>query len=193
MSAPPAPPVSSPPGDPQITELQRLLRKPRAAVPQWEHVVIALRLAEDPTLDPSVGSFWKDAGVPRGKARMTIKGYAARISSEGLLANASGAEHVAAPFHCIDGELMLTSQWINENAVNLKEFRAGPVVVSACGRYAARAIDAWNELCDEQVLGEIVYDLPPADGDGEVEWKHRRDMHRRREEAAVVTLAGAER
>ena len=149
MSAPPAPPVSSPPGDPQITELQRLLRKPRAAVPQWEHVVIALRLAEDPTLDPSVGSFWKDAGVPRGKARMTIKGYAARISSEGLLANASGAEHVAAPFHCIDGELMLTSQWINENAVNLKEFRAGPV---RCGRFGLRAICSSRNRRMERVV-----------------------------------------
>ena len=42
----------------------------------------------------------------------------------------------------------------------------------------------------QQVHGEIAYDLPPADGEGDLETKQRRDMHRRREEAAVRALDG---
>ena len=172
-----------------ITQLQRLLKKPRGSDPERDRVALALRLVRDPTLE-SGATFWKNAGVAKGSARMTIKDYRDRIISQGMLVTASHSAPPSESIHGLDKQLMLTSQWIQENAASLVDFRAGLLSISPCGRYATRSIEAWNILCDEQVHGEIVYGLPPAYGEDEAARKQRRMVHRHREEAALRALDG---
>ena len=172
-----------------ITELQRLLRKPHASEPQIRHVELALQLSEQPELE-NTGTFWKGAGVPKGSARQTVKGYRDRIRDESLLTRAQQPTSSDSPALGIIGDLSLTPRWIHEHAPGLRNFRSDQLVLSQCGRFATRLIEAENEYCEALVKGEIVYELPPANGESEFESMRRRDRHRRLEEAAIRELDG---
>ena len=81
-------------------------------------------------------------------------------------------------------------QWIEENAPHLSQISAGPLVLAASGQHATRSIGARN-TDDEEVHGEVEYDVPPANGESASAAKLRREMHWQREVTVIRALDGA--
>ena len=76
-----------------IAKLQLRLKKPKGAEPKKEHVAVALLLARDPALTPSM--VWSSAGVPPGGARTRIIEYRDCIANERLLDTVSATAQYA--------------------------------------------------------------------------------------------------
>ena len=132
--------------------------------------MVALQLAREPGMDPSVGGFWKAANVKAGgDTRKRIVGYRDRMLSEGILAAAQQATSLsAAPQSSVmafglEVHLFVQRSWIDEHVPLLSDIVAEPLVLSPGRRHATRAISARREQSAEQSLhGTVVYDLPPT-------------------------------
>ena len=176
-----------------IAELQRRLKVPRSTVPKAELVTIALRLAREPDLDPSLGTFWKDAGLNSSASRNNVKQYAKRMIDEGHLVAAQraltepAAEQPWEAFGLSD-KLLLQQRWIDEHVPNIILTAVESYERSACGAFATRAIRAQNPASSEEVRAEVKYDLPPVEGESDEDQRRRRMMHRAREETALRAL-----
>ena len=181
--------------DTLVVELQRRLRLPRSTVPKAELVTIALRLVREPDLDPSVGTFWKDAGLTSSDSRNRVKQYAKRMVSEGHLAEAQqaltqpAAERSWEVLFGLSDRLLLEQRWIDEHVPNIVLTAVEPFVRSTCGAFAERIICAQNAVSSEEVRTKVKYDLPPVEGESDKDdQRRRRKMHRGREEMALRAL-----
>ena len=177
-----------------IAELQRRLRVPRSATPKAELIAIALRLARDPLLDPSVGTFWKDAGVTSNDSRSRIKTFAKRMIEEQHLDAALRALTQPAaeqPWQALFGlseTLLVEQRWIDEHVPGVSLTTVEPLVRSECGAFATRVVRAQSTDSSEALHAEVTYDLPPVEGENDEDCRRRRDMHRKREETALRSL-----
>ena len=179
-----------------IAELQRRLRVSRSAVPKAELVAVALRLAQDPTLDPSVGNFWKDAGVASSDSRKRIKLFALRMMDEGHLAAAQQAlahPGAAQPWQSLFGlsdNLLLEPRWIDQHVPNIMLTMVEPLVLRclSCGAFAQRFVRARCSVTSVELCCEVTYNLPPVEGESNEAEGRRRGMHRKREETALRSL-----
>jgi hypothetical protein len=180
-----------------LTELRRLLKPQRGSEPKVELIAVAVRLAREPQLDPSIGGFWKAANVTAsGATRKRILGYRDRIMGEGLLAAAQEAIKPATQPACmpcfgLEAQLLVQDSWMDEHVPLLRSIVVEPLVLSPGRRHATRALSAHHEQSTgESLHGIIEYDLPPAAGETAAQGKLRRDRHRRREEAVLRALDG---
>ena len=181
--------------DALVVELQRRLRLPRSSVPKPELITVALRLAREPDLDPSVGGFWQAYGLMSSGSRNSVKQYAKRMVVEGHLASAQQALTQPAaeqPWEALFGlsdKLLLEQRWIDEHVPNIVLMTVEPYIRSACGAFATRSILAQNTASSKTVRAKVKYDLPPVEGEsGEDQRLRRRMMHRGREESALRAL-----
>jgi hypothetical protein len=193
-SSPSATAVTSGMDDAVIYELQRRLTKPGAKVQvNREHVAVAVRLARDPAL--VVGTVCKAAGIAKGKATLHIAEWRKQIVAGDLLGvcAASVLQDIgptAAPSAFgLPGQLLVQPNWIAEHLHGLRDIVSGPLVRCDNGTHATRSITAYSEYVDEQVRGEVKYDLAPA-GESDEDSRLRAAKHRGREEAALRALDG---
>ena len=181
--------------DALIAELRPRLKVPRSsALPQSDHVGLALRLACDESIDPSKGNFWPQE-LTSSATRTRIKTLATRMVHEGHLAAARlalaqpASERPPRATEVVGKALRVSAAWIEENAPGLRDVTT-TITFSDCGRYAVRSICAQNQYSEEEVHCEFSYELPPACGESVAERQARADVHRRQEESAIRQLDG---
>ena len=131
--------------------------------------------------DEDAARVFQNHGIVAG-SRARAKALADRVRS--LMA---ASLEQAAPEHWLPaGCLLLRPVWIKQNAPNIIDWWADPLVVSADGQHATRTIHV--RLPEELKTDAIVYDLRLRNGETE---QNRHDKHRSREEACVRRLDSA--
>ena len=157
--------------DELLLAIQQALKPRRSSAPKLEHLAVAVALARDPQL--LVSTTCKAAGFKSSGTRKTIMNYRNRIVEEQLLSLTPIGE-----------QLLVQQQWIHQHAPRVRQLICEPLIVD--GQQATRAISAHIDGLEDVVRGEIKYDMSPTNGaDAQ---KQRRDLHRRREERAIIRL-----
>jgi hypothetical protein len=124
-----------------ITELKRRLKKPKGSEPQKEHVAVAVLLARDLALTPSM--VWSSAGVPPGGARTRIIEYRDCIANERLLDTVSAtAQYASSVPPGLSEQLLVRQLWIDEHAPHLHAVNIGQLILSVDAGHATREIFA---------------------------------------------------
>ena len=166
-----------------FTALRQRLKLDKRTKP--EMLAAAVDLALDRNLLPTKAC--SDRKLPPG-SHTRAKALADRIVANGLLdlCNSDAQKELAVPPLAIAGlpqHLLLQPSWIAEHASNLRDVSAGPPVLSSDGKGATRNIFARLDNQSEQLSVTIEY-IAGCSSD----LKLLADRHRRREEAAILSL-----
>jgi len=164
----------------EIARLQNLLKGSRGGAPKPEIVAVALAMARDPKLDRTKAL----SALSRGGSRTRAVEYCNRIVDENLL-DCEQSVPAADPFGGLPATMHVQRTWITEHAAGLHDLSVGALALSSDGRAATRTVSARLVDFDERVHDEIVYTLPPANGESDEQKKQRNDKHRRLEEVCA--------